>query len=271
MDIYNSISSWVGWPPVVALLVIIGGIGLFLYQKHIELLRDEIEVLKRRLQDNQNYSPDVEAKKLADKQKVLLDRIESLSRDKAQNKQKITELEKELLATRDEASSMRTQLDSVQEILSDMNLPRDGHYNSIIFENIQKTVQEQNVIYIPIRLWGDTNDIASKKIEDGPYKIEIDFPGMNHMNLNVYDFSNNLIGQVENPYMGIYEKDYFVTLLEALKAVTSEHIPGGIRSPYSDVTFYKTSQFHSISPIDPSLFYIKMPMERKDRRGVTYG
>jgi len=237
---------------------------MFLYQKHIEFLRDELEALKRKLQDNQNYPPDVEAKELVDRQKFLVGRIESLSGDKAQNKQKIAELEKELLATKDEASNMKTQLASVQEMLGDLDLPREGRIKSDLFDDILKTVQDHHAIYIPVRYQGNPNNIISKKIEEGPYKIEMVFPGMNHMYLVVYDCENHLIGQIENPYMGSYEKDYYVTLLAVLNAVPSEHLPEGISSPHSDVTIYKTSKFHSISPIDPSLFYIKVPMERKD-------
>ena len=262
MDIYNSIASWTGWPPLLALLLLIGGIGAFLYQKHIDFLRDEIEALKRKQQDGVNLPPDVEAKKLADKHKVLTDRIENLSRDKAQNKQKISELERELLITRDEANSMRAQLDNVQEILEDMEMPREGRFKLELLEDIFKTVEEKHVIYIPIRLRDNPNEEGAKPIERGPYKIEVDFPGMFKMYLNVYNGANNLIGQVESPYWRIYNKDYYVTLLEALKAVPSEHVPEGM-----DVTIYKTSQFHAISPIDPLLIYIKVPCEVKYGRG----
>ncbi len=229
MDIYNAISSWTGWPPLIALLLIIGGVGVFLYQRHIEFLRDQIEALKAKLQDSHNYSPDVEAKKLAEKYKILLDRIENLSRTKAQNQQKIDDLEKELLATKDQADVMRTQLETVQVILDDMQYPREGKFNPDLSEAIFRVVQVQHVIFIPVRIWGDLATEGTKKFSGAPYKIEIDFPGMNHMYLNVYDRENNLLGQVENPYKEFYEKDYYVTLLEALKAVPSEHVPEGIK------------------------------------------
>jgi len=265
MDLYNAISSWTGWPPLIAVLLVIGGIGVFLFQRHIEFLRDEIDSLKRKLQEYQDYrdhSPDVEAKKLAERSKFLIDRIENLSQTKAQNKQKIDGLEKELQATRDEANSMRTKLESVGEILDDIQLPREGKFNPNLLEAIFNTVREQHAIYIPVRIWGDLSIEGSRQIEKGPYKIEVDFPGMNHMYLNVYDSDNRFLGQVENPHTGIYEKDYYVTLFEALKTAPSEHVPEGIVKPNSDMTIFKTSQYLAISPIDPSLFYIKVPIDK---------
>jgi hypothetical protein len=60
---------------------------------------------------------------------------------------------------------------------------------------------------------------------------------------------------------GVYGKDYYVTLLELLKIVLSENLPQGIENPYAQATRYRTSQFLAFSPIDPSIFYIKILLE----------
>lgn len=49
MEIYTTIADWSGWPPIVAFLILMGGIGLWVYQKHIDILKEQIKLLERSL------------------------------------------------------------------------------------------------------------------------------------------------------------------------------------------------------------------------------
>lgn len=262
MDIYSSIASWSGWPPIVALLLVIGAFGTFFFQKHIDILKEEIELLERELRECRNFAPDVLAQRLAERHKLLQNELEALAQDKERDAQRSAELEQELLKTREEAQNIRRQLDSVQEILADMDLPRDGKIKPHIAEDILETVFDQSCIYIPVRLGREPKEETSDHIKNRkPFKIEVIFPGMFQMYLGVYDNENYPVGYVESPYREIYNKDYFVTLLEILKHVPNENLAQGVDIESTGSTLLLTSEFHDRSPIDPNIVYIKIPFD----------
>jgi len=262
MDIYSLIASWSGWPPITALLLVIGGFGAFFFKKHTDILKEEKEYCERKLQDCSNNAPDVLAQSLSKRQKLLQNELKALTQDKEQYNQKSAELEKELLKTKNEAQNMRNQLSDVQEILDDMNLPRDGKIKFNIAKYILETVKNQSFIYIPVRLYSEPNEETIEYIKKRkPFKIEVIFPGMHKMYLGIYDNENNLVGYVKNPYREIYDKDYFVTLLEILKYVPNEKLAQSVDIKSDSSTLLLTSEFHDRSPIDPYNIYIKIKID----------
>lgn len=263
MDFYTAIASWSGWPPVVALLLVIGGFGAFFFQKHIDILKEKNELLERELQERRNYAPDILAQRLAERHKLLQNELVVLAQDKEQDDQKRVELERELLKTRQDAEKMRRQLADVQEILEDMELPRDGKIRPHLAQDILASVASQSCIFIPVRLQRELNDQVIEQFRKNcPFKIEIIYPGMFKLYLRICDNENTLIGFIESPYWEIYYKDYFVTLLEILKHVPSEKSDQKAEFESESSTFLLTSEFHAISPIDPEIGYIKVLFDK---------
>ena len=42
MELLNEIASWVGWPAVSLILFAIGVVGMFIYEKHISVLKNHL-------------------------------------------------------------------------------------------------------------------------------------------------------------------------------------------------------------------------------------
>lgn len=261
METYNVIASWSGWPPIATFLLVLGGIGIWFYQQRIEFLKDEIGSLSRKLQDCLNFTPDVVAQRLVAKHKIYIQEIESLTQEKEQDEERILELNQKLSKTQDEAKNLQIQFDGVQEILTDMQFPREGKVRTSIKSDILKTMQDQSAIYFPLRFQPGSNKTLKQIVEFKPFILQVDFPGMFKMYLNIYDNNCDFIGQVENPYLEIYDKDYYVTLLEILKLVPKETAPQDIL-PRDGAFVLTTSEFHHISPIDPGIIYIRIPFDK---------
>lgn len=263
MDLYSTIAAWSGWPPVVALLLVIGGFGAYFFQKHTDILKEKNNLLERELRERRNYAPDILAQRLAERHKLLQNELEVLAQDKEQDDQKRAELESELLKTRQETENMRIQLAEVQDILEDIELPRDGKIKPQLAQDILAPVATQSCIFIPVRLQQKLNDQVIEQFRKNyPLKIEVIYPGMFKLYLVISDNKNTVVGYVKSPYWGIYDKDYFVTLLEILK-----HVPckkSDQRAEFESVssTFLLTSEFHAISPVDPEIGYIKVLIDK---------
>lgn len=263
MDLYTAIASWSGWPPIFALLLLIGGFGAFAFNKHIDILKEKNDNLERDLQECRNYAPDILAMRLAERQKLLQNELEVLTQDKEQDDQKRAELERELQKTRQDAENMRIQLVEVQEILEEMYIPRDGKIRIQLAQDILASVTTQSCIFIPVRLQREINEkIIEQFKKNRPFKIEVIYPGMFKLYLGIYDKENTLIGFVESPYWGIYDKDYFVTLLEILKHVPSETADQKAEIESESSTVLLTSEFHAVSPIDPEIGFIRVLMDK---------
>jgi len=240
----------------------------FFFKKQIDILKDTIIFLEKQIKDLKNFTPDVVAKRLFDRSKLLEDEFESLALDNEKDKLRKIELEKELIETRKEAQFMRVQLENVQEILEDIDLPRDGKIKSQIAYDILRTADSHQCIFIPIWLWGNHDEIDILSLnERRPYKYQVIYPGMFKMYVHFYDNENKDIGYVNSPYLRIYNKDYFVTLLEIIKYLPRE-LRGNVSGQEGDEAYILPSAgFHCISPIYPNIIYLKIDVS-KNQLGV---
>lgn len=259
MEKYNLIAQWIGWPPIVVALILVGGLGIWFYKNRIQIQIEKYDLLEQKYQDSQKQTSIALVKELAETRSKLTGEIERLLNQSEQDTQKITLLKKELEDTNSQLESQRAITADIQEFLDDMVLPRDGKIRPDIVKDIQKTINTHNCIYIPIvPYYADREIDLASLTNNKPFTLEVVFPGMSHMYLMVYDSLNNHVGAVSNPYFGIYEKDYFVTLLYLLKFVPSEDVSKE-KQYEGEAKILPESSFHGRSPINPEIFYLKVP------------
>jgi hypothetical protein len=105
----------------------------------------------------------------------------------------------------------REFIEGAQDILDELVLPREGKLNGEVELDIQKTIKEHSCIYIPVGpYWHDVEINIDDLKNSEPFTLEVLFPGMSKVYLFFYDKFNKHIGIVANPYIGIYEKDYYL-------------------------------------------------------------
>ena len=95
MDIYTSIASWLGWPGVIAFLVLVGMFGYWMLSQRIEVLKDQNAALEMRLEQEANFAPDILIQRLTARHKLLSEELEKLSSEENPDKQRIKALEAE--------------------------------------------------------------------------------------------------------------------------------------------------------------------------------
>ena len=117
MDLYNVIASWIGWPLVAALFIVLGGYGYWVLNKRIEALQQHINFLQEKNKELENYKPDVLAKRLADRHKLLTEEIERMNIDAEANKTLLELKEKELSEIRTDIAMLQLEISSADDIL----------------------------------------------------------------------------------------------------------------------------------------------------------
>jgi hypothetical protein len=252
MENYGLIAQWIGWPPIVIGLLIVGGLGVWFFKARLDIQRDKYDLLENKFKESQNQTSVALVKELAETRGHLKEEIERLLGQSKHDSHRIMELEKELEVT-------NSQFESIQEILNELEFPRDGKFRSDIEGEILKTIHSQGCIYIPVGPFYSSFEIDPIKLaSNNPYTLEVVFPGMFKMYLILYDCLGNHIGAVFNPYLGIYYKDYYVTLLHFLQFAPRKNVDEeGIYE--GDVRILLYSVFHGVSITDPETFYIKVP------------
>lgn len=259
MEIYDNIASWTGWPPIVSVLILLIGFGIWTFNNHISLLKQQIEFLNSRLKDIQQFTPDVLASRLAERHKLLTEEVNILNAEREQNERKIEQLNTQLSETRAEAEILSVQLRNAQAILYDFELPREGKFKQEIADDITKTIEHFSAIFIPVNIWGDAGYDLDLIQKTGPYRIKVDYPGMFKMYLVVSNSNNQEMGLVTNPYLGYYEKDYYVTLVNVLRSTTNITDLEG-PSLYDEQFILDDAEFYIFSPFDNSIYYLKVPI-----------
>lgn len=266
MEKYYLLASWIGWPIVTSILLLIGSFGAFFYKKHIDILQDTNAFLEKQVDDLRNFTPDVVANRLFAKSKILEDEIESLALDNEKDKLRKTELEEELAETHTEAQALRIQLENIQDILEDMSYPREAKIKSHIARDILGTVDSHGCIFVSLWLWGDhdENEVLNLN-ERRPYRYNVIYPGMHKMYVHFYDNNDKDIGYVTSPYLQIYSHDYFLTLVELFKYLPNEMCKN-VRSANEEETFILPSaNFHCISPIHRNTIYLKIDVSNDEK------
>lgn len=117
------------WTQIASLLVFI--ISLFVLYRilvstkdaTIELLREKILNLEKKLEDAQTQGPDVLAEKLSRRVTILSQELERLSRDQDKNKTEIAQREEKLREAKEQLASLKEQMERARELLDEYLCP----------------------------------------------------------------------------------------------------------------------------------------------------
>ncbi|MHB0967191.1 MAG: hypothetical protein ACYC36_12135 [Bellilinea sp.] len=266
-DLIEIISNWIGWFPIsVGLLAVIGLIVYVSEEKFkaIKLKNEMIELqkeaLKEKIGEYKENSPDVLAKIHLGKIEYLKEELIATSRDKDEKDQEIIRLNKELGQKIDEVENFRTQVEQAQLSLNNLEdiLPREGRVNPQINSLLMSEIFIHSALFIPVVR--SRNNITVQSYNP-PFRLIIEYPGMFKTILLLEDVSGIKIGRLENRFSGFYDRDYYETLLNVLGLDPENKIIEDNQSGYPSMLPLKKSQFHGVSLIDPTIFYIKIPFE----------
>jgi hypothetical protein len=261
MDTYQVIAEWIGWPPIVIVMLILGGIWFRFFRQQLTIEKEKYDLVEKKLKDCREQTSVVLITELAETRKRLQEEIEYLYGQSKFDNEKILALENQLQETNLKLEEQREFIEGAQDILDELVLPREGKLNGEVEGDIQKTIKEQSCIYIPVGpYWHDVKINIDDLKSNEPFTLEVVFPGMSKMYLFFYDKFNKHIGIVANPYVGIYEKDYYVTLLHFLNFIPFERVDDQVQYE-GEARILRNSSFHAVSPIDPKIFYIKIPFD----------
>jgi hypothetical protein len=195
MELYELLAQWTGWPPIVALLLLIGIFGVWFYQRLLQIERTKNELLNQQIKDYQSNSPDILVDRMAKRHKYLIEEIEILSQQEQKHGEEISKFQSE-------KEELSRKLDNVQEILRDQDFPREGKIRDEVAQVFRETAKNQSCFYIPVEILNISADVVKNIRKNAPHTLNVVFPGMNHMYLFVHDKLNNKIGEVSNPFVG---------------------------------------------------------------------
>jgi len=105
----------------------------------IEFLREKNEFISQKLTAAASQSPDMLAKSLSDRVKLLDEEIERLSNDKDKNQDTIKEKEKEISNVRNEAKKLLNQIAIASDLIEDFTCPTCGSHL------VERTYQSESV------------------------------------------------------------------------------------------------------------------------------
>ena len=94
----------------------------------IELLKEKNDFISHKLAEASSQSPDMLAKSLADRVKLLDEEIERLSNDKEKNQDIIKEKEEEISKVRSQAKILLDQISIANELIEDFTCPTCGSH-----------------------------------------------------------------------------------------------------------------------------------------------
>ena len=112
MDVFNALADWVGWPAVWAITSLAASYGYFVMNQRIKLLKERNEEL---VLESADFSPDVLARRLADRMKLLNEELQILVNDHEAGKGEIAAKEAELEKVRGEIELLKSQLSKAEE------------------------------------------------------------------------------------------------------------------------------------------------------------
>jgi hypothetical protein len=172
MDTYQVIAEWIGWPPIVIVMLILGGIWFRFFRQQLTIEKEKYDLVEKKLKDCREQTSVVLITELAETRKRLQEEIEYLYGQSKFDNEKILALENQLQETNLKLEEQREFIEGAQDILDELVLPREGKLNGEVELDIQKTIKEQSCIYIPVGpYWHD----GQKR---SPYERTIQFtPG----------------------------------------------------------------------------------------------
>jgi DNA repair exonuclease SbcCD ATPase subunit len=160
MDLYNTISSWVGWPVVVALLILGGSYAYFVFQNRLDFLKDKNEWLDKQVDELKKFTPDVLAQRLSERLRILTEELERLSVDHKTNQEVIQKKETELNEVKGEIFDLQYQIQRAEDLLqlvSDFGLmcpqcgapliSKETHYELVEYGGRELDIDHEIIVY----------------------------------------------------------------------------------------------------------------------------
>jgi len=160
MELYNTIAGWMGWPAIVAFLLLAGGYGYWVIHARSELLEEKNAWLKAQLTTLKERSPDLLAQRLTDRSRLLSEELKKLNADHEASQESIRNKEAELDEVRDQIDNLKGQLAKAQDLLqmvSDFGLVcpqcgaplevREYHSEMVFYQGRDLDIEHEIVIY----------------------------------------------------------------------------------------------------------------------------
>jgi hypothetical protein len=125
----NDVIFWTQIASIVGFVFSVFGLyRLLVDQKDatIQLLKESVATLKDQLAEARNSTPDVLARSLSERVKLLEIELERFSKDKDANQELVHRKEEELRATRQKAEELTKQVSLARELLTDFFCPHCG-------------------------------------------------------------------------------------------------------------------------------------------------
>ena len=269
MDWISEIANWTGWLPIAAVLGLIIYFGDKFKNNRIEGLKEDIDRLKRNLEDCRSYRPDVVAERLAKSHKRAMEAISELESEKNRDTEKINELQLDLEKTKKEAEEYSIYLQMSQQLLGNLMIPRAGEINLFVLDNIYRDIRNYGGIFINVELTKEyiENDYSElRKVKE--FYLELVYPGMFKEYFVLYDVHDNQIGRISNPHIIIYDRDYKQSLLEYLKVISIRKVemdPSGRRG---EIFYFCDIEYVGHSPKDNRFAFMKIPFEIENTSGI---
>ncbi|HRF50944.1 MAG TPA: hypothetical protein PLC98_25160 [Anaerolineales bacterium] len=286
MDLYTQLAQWTGWPPVVALLLIVGAAGAVLYtqrdnarlamisalQQQISLLQEKSRLLQEKITTLEETTPDILVGRLKRRNEIADEELRAAEQSDVTSKEEILRLRLEVDKTRGEAQSYEEQLRRAQDELMEFALPRGGKVRQELASELLAAVNSQHAMFVPVRfgdtIFGSVDAETAISAASKPIRavVRLYSPGMNqtYVRLTTADFTH--LGRVICPYVDTYERDYFDTLFAILAysaheelALASEITRGDEPDLARAIAVHDVS-FHAVSPVDPTMGYFRVPL-----------
>jgi hypothetical protein len=167
---------------------------------------------------------------------------------------RIQELREEI---RHFAASLPISLKTLVDIERGEELPREGRHSATVAAFIENSIRESGFLRIPVDARTELNGQRVEQISaNAPYSYYIE-PALGVEYFLIVGLDGSEIGWVDNPFQGVYDKDYYLTLLEYVPAPAREVQPsGGGPTPIA----IPHSEFDRVADAWYQHFYIKVPV-----------
>jgi len=178
--------------------------------------------------------------------------------EKEATEQAIQDLRGEIRHLADELPfSLKTLID----IERGDSLPREGRHSEAVASYLKNSIRENSYLRIPVQARRALDEEGLVRIgTNAPYSYMVEgAAGVEYFVMFGNDGSE--IGLVENPFPHVYDKDYYITLLEFLP-VPSDKVQEMMGGPYPIAI--PGSDFDKVAEEWENHFYIKVPVKLKD-------
>jgi len=117
MELYRIIANWIGWPIIVAILLLAGSFIVVILNSHNALVKEENKKLKNQINELRPYSPDVLAERLSERLRLTNQELDILISDNRTNQMVIQNKEEELKNIKIQIAEFKDQISKAQDLL----------------------------------------------------------------------------------------------------------------------------------------------------------